>query len=197
MRVGLIILAAGGSTRLAAPKQLLPVGGRSFLRHAADTALASVCRPVVVVLGAKAEELQTELAGLDVTIVNNTQWQRGLGSSIRAGMAAIEAASCEAVAIMLCDQPLVSAQLLNRLVETKAGVAAAEYGGTVGVPALFTAEFFAELTALPGDTGAKGLLLRHAARIARVPFPEAALDIDTPEDYQRFRNYERQSSLAD
>jgi molybdenum cofactor cytidylyltransferase len=186
MRAGLIILAAGGSTRLAQPKQLLPLRGRSLLRHAAETALASVCRPVVAVLGAKADQMRLELAGLDVTVVNNPQWQTGIASSIRTGVEAIVGAACDGVVMMLCDQPLVSASLLNRLV--KAGeLAAAEYGGTVGVPAYFAAEFFPELMALSGDTGAKSVLLRHPSKMARVPYPEAAIDIDTKEDYQRLQ----------
>jgi molybdenum cofactor cytidylyltransferase len=185
MRAGLVILAAGGSTRLAQPKQLLPLRGRSLLRHAAETALASACRPVVVVLGAKVDQMQADLAGLEVRTVNNTQWEAGIGSSLRLGVETIAAAGCNGIVVMLCDQPLVSARLLDQLVEQNAVMAAAEYGGTVGVPAFFSADFFPELMDLPDDAGAKSLLLRHASKVARAPFPEAALDIDTKEDYLR------------
>jgi len=194
MRVGLIILAAGGSTRLAQPKQLLPLRGRTLLRHAAETALASACRPVVVVLGAGADRLQGEVAGLDVTVVNNTQWRTGMGSSIRAGMEALAAVRCEGVVVMLCDQPLVSARLLDQLGEIgrldKSGLAAVEYSGTIGVPAFFSSAFFPQLIALPADAGAKTILLQHRPEAARVPFQEAALDIDTNEDYRRLQKYE-------
>jgi len=103
---------------LGQPKQLLSFRGRSLLRHAAETALASVCRPVVVVLGAFAERLNGELSGLPVTVAMNLQWAEGMSSSIRAGLKALaaESAGPNAVVIMLCDQPLVSAQFLNRLV---------------------------------------------------------------------------------
>ena len=194
MRVGLIILAAGGSARLAQPKQLLPLRGRTLLRRAAETALASACRPVVVVLGAQADLLQGQLAGLDAAVVNNTQWRAGMGFSIRAGMAALAADRCEGVVIMLCDQPLVSARLLDQLGEIgrlhQSGLAAAEYGGTIGVPAFFSSAFFPQLIALPAEAGAKTILLQHQAEAARVAFPEAALDIDTKEDYQRLQKYE-------
>jgi molybdenum cofactor cytidylyltransferase len=195
---GLIILAAGASTRLGRPKQLVPFAGRSLLRHGAATALASVCRPVAVVLGAQADRLETELTGLSVTIVKNSKWETGISSSIHAGLAAMTlrggdggAGDVNSIVIMLCDQPLVSSGLLDRLVEvqglTGRGIVAAEYGGTVGVPALFGRQYFAELAALTGDRGAKGIMARHAADVERVPFPQGSLDIDTEEDCQRLR----------
>ncbi len=87
--VGIVLLAAGGSTRMGRPKQLLPIAGQSMLRHAAGAAVGSGCMPVVVVLGAGAESLQNELSGLPVTIAVNDIWQRGLGGSIRCGMRAL------------------------------------------------------------------------------------------------------------
>ncbi len=194
----MIILAAGESTRLGRPKQLVPFAGRSLLRHAAATALASVCRPVAVVLGAHADRLEAELTGLSVTIVKNSSWETGLSSSIRAGLEALSvrggdggAGEVGSLVIMLCDQPLVSRELLDRLVEvhglTGRGIVASEYGGTVGVPALFGREYYAELGALTGDQGAKGIVARHAAEVERVPFPKGGLDIDKEEDCQRLR----------
>src|SRR5437868_1282596 len=104
--IGLLLLAAGASSRMGAPKQLLRYEGRTLLRRAAETALASVCRPVVVVLGAHAPQLQPELIGLPLRIVVNTHWEQGMGSSLRVGMETLlqePKAEIEAVVIMLCD----------------------------------------------------------------------------------------------
>jgi len=186
-----MILAAGASTRLGRPKQLLPFRGRTLLRHAAETALASLCRPVVVVLGAFAERLNLELAGLPVTVAMNPQWNEGMSSSIRAGLKALapDRDGPDAVVIMLCDQPLISAQFLDRLVAVRQtsgkGIVAAEYGGEAGVPALFSRAYFPELAALSGSRGAKPVIARHANDAERIPLPEAALDIDRQEDVQR------------
>jgi len=183
-----MILAAGPSTRLGQPKQLLSFRGRSLLRHAAETALASVCRPVVVVLGAFAERLNGELSGLPVTVAMNLQWAEGMSSSIRAGLKALaaESAGPNAVVIMLCDQPLVSAQFLNRLVavhqSSGKGIVAAEYGGEGGVPALFSRAYYPELAALRGSRGAKPVIVRYANQAERIPWPEAAIDVDRRED---------------
>ncbi len=187
----LMILAAGASTRLGRPKQLLPFRGRSLLRHAAETALASSCRPVVVVLGALADRLKGELRGLPVTVAINPQWNEGISSSIRAGLKALapEGAGPNAVLIMLCDQPLISAQFLDRLVavhqSSGSGIVAAEYEGGAGVPALFSRAYYSELAALSGNRGAKPVIVKHAKHAERIPLPEAAMDIDRPEDIQR------------
>jgi molybdenum cofactor cytidylyltransferase len=186
----LMILAAGASLRLGQPKQLLPFRGRSLLRHAAETALASVCRPVVVVLGALAERLNQELRGLPVTVAMNLQSNEGLSSSIRAGLKALapEGTGPDAVVIMLCDQPLISAQFLDRLVavhhSSGKGIVAAEYGGEGGVPALFSRAYYPELAALRGSRGAKPVIVKYAKDAERIPLPEAAIDVDRQADIQ-------------
>lgn len=181
--VGLVILAAGGSSRLGTPKQLLLYQGRSLLRRAAEAALASVCRPVVVVLGAQAAKCREELSGLNVETVQNTRWAEGMGASLRAGLDALPADST-GVVVCLCDQTRLSPDVINALVtaqaKTGASLVASEYGGTVGVPALFSSVLFAELREL--KEGAKPLLRRYGAQLAAVPFPGGAVDIDTPED---------------
>jgi molybdenum cofactor cytidylyltransferase len=188
---GVMILAAGASARLGRPKQLLAFRGRSLLRHAAETALATSCRPVVVVLGALADRLRGELSGLPVTVAMNPQWSEGMSSSIRAGLRAFppEGAEPEAVLIMLCDQPFIPAQFLERLVAVHQasgfGIVAAEYGGQAGVPALFSRAYFSELAALRGSGGAKRIIVKHTNETRRVPLPEAALDIDRQEDLER------------
>jgi molybdenum cofactor cytidylyltransferase len=189
--VGLIVLAAGGSSRLGHPKQLLPYRGRTLLRHAAETALLSVCRPVVVVLGAQPDRLRPELSGLDVRVVDNPGWEAGMGSSIRAGLAALETASPDGagLVLMLCDQPLVSAAALDALVQAHADTGspfvASAYADTRGVPAFFSRALFPELRALPDAQGAKPLLARHAAETVALPLPMGVWDVDTEADYNR------------
>jgi molybdenum cofactor cytidylyltransferase len=183
------VLAAGASRRLPGPKQMLRFRGSTLLRHAAQTAVAAGCGPVVVVLGAAsaAKQLRFELVDLGVTIVENARWKEGMSSSIRAALDVLaQAEATEAVLIMTCDQPHVTATLLKQMVaayrETRPPAVACAYAGTVGVPALLGRPLFAELRALEHDQGAKRILERHLSAIARIPFEQGAVDIDTPED---------------
>ena len=191
VNVACILLAAGGSTRLGSPKQLLEYGGRTLLRRAAESALATVCRSVVVVLGSRAEALRAELTGLDVRTVANSDWERGMGGSVRLGMKALEdEVNLDAVLLTLCDQPFVGKASLDRLMQIwdegrTCSIAAAAYGETLGVPAVFGREHFVELAALPDAAGAKPILQRHAATVLAVPMPQAATDIDTREQYEQ------------
>ena len=191
--VGLIILAAGASTRMGTPKQLLAYRGCSFIRHMAEVAIASVCQPIVVVLGANAEQIKPEISQLPVQIVENQQWAEGMSASIRVGLEALLAVNqnLEAVAIALCDQPFVSPQTLDRIVEafhsTGKPIIASEYAGTLGVPVLFSRSLFSELMALKSNEGAKQLIKKHIHEVFSVPFPEGSIDIDTPTDYEQLQ----------
>lgn len=110
MSVAAVVLAAGGSTRMGQPKQLLTFGGRTLLRRTAEVALGAGGDPVFVVLGAGAEQVASELDGLNVTAVVNGEWAAGPGTSVRAGIAALERLpGVEAAVFLLCDQPLVGA----------------------------------------------------------------------------------------
>ncbi|MBW4661810.1 MAG: nucleotidyltransferase family protein [Drouetiella hepatica Uher 2000/2452] len=188
--IGLMILAAGASTRMGTPKQLLLYQGRSLLRYVAEVAIASCCDPVVVVLGSQAERMKLEACALAVHIVENQQWAEGMGTSIFAGMTALTAINqaLDAVVIILCDQPFVSHHLLNQLVEayraTQSPIIASAYENTLGVPALFDRSLFIELMTLK-NVGAKSLIKRHAERIFQVSFPKGAIDLDTPAQYQQ------------
>jgi molybdenum cofactor cytidylyltransferase len=189
--VAIIILAAGASTRMGRPKQLLTYGGSTFLRHAAETAIGSVCRPLIVVLGAYADQLHDEIGDLPVEQVMNERWAEGMGWSIQAGLKALHQSdrerAVEAVALMLCDHPLLTSAVINDLVmayrSSGKGISASEYGGTVGVPVLFARRYFAELEALSAAAGAKHLIAAHSSDVVRVPFAQGIADVDTPEDY--------------
>jgi molybdenum cofactor cytidylyltransferase len=194
--VGLIILAAGASTRMGTPKQLLLYRGCTLIRHMAEVAIASVCQPIVIVLGANAERIKPEISQLPIQIVENQQWQEGMSSSIQVGIEALLAVNqhLDAVAIALCDQPFVSSQTLNQLLEayyfTGKPIIASEYSVTFGVPALFSGTLFSELMALKSTEGAKKLINKHIHEVFSVPFPEGAIDIDTPNDYEQLQTFE-------
>jgi molybdenum cofactor cytidylyltransferase len=191
--IGLIILAAGASIRMGSPKQLLRLNGVSLLRRATLTALASVCQPIMVVLGAHAAVIRPEITDLPVHLVENADWQQGMGSSIGTGMRQLMRVQPEsqAVLLMLCDQPLIDTAFINRLIDcyqlSPGPVVASEYNHQLGVPALFSREVFSELALLNGAAGAKKIIEKYASVCQRVPFPEGELDLDTPEDYLRMQ----------
>jgi molybdenum cofactor cytidylyltransferase len=183
MPAAALILAAGAATRMGRLKQLLPYRGKTLVEHAAEQALEAGFDPVVVVVGCEAAAVRAALSTQLVLFVENPQWQLGMGSSITAGMPLIAAA--EAVAILLADQPRVESRHLREmralLDSSRASVVAAEYGEALGVPAIFKRELFAALRSLAPDSGARALL-RDA--VAAFPLPEAAFDIDTPQDFE-------------
>jgi molybdenum cofactor cytidylyltransferase len=176
----------------ATPKQLLVYRGQTLVRRAAETALASVCRPVVVVLGANAVSVGNELE-LPVIVTRNREWETGMASSIRAGLEAVLAADAgvEGIVVMLCDQPFVNAKLIDTLTElrheTRKTIVATQYGETRGVPALFGRELFAEIGQLNGHEGARQIIRNHPNDTVVVPFAAAAIDIDTQQDYEALR----------
>jgi len=149
----------------------------------------SQAQSVVVVLGANAEILLKEINETRVTLVKNAEWQEGMASSIRAGLNTVIKKSplADAVILMVCDQPFVSAAVLNDLISTqqKTGkpVVACNYGDTIGPPALFHQSLFDELIQLEGDVGARKIILQHSGEVATVYFPEGKIDIDTEADY--------------
>jgi molybdenum cofactor cytidylyltransferase len=193
--IGLILLAAGASLRMGSPKQLLEFEGQSLIRYAVQNALRSRCFPIVVVLGANNELIKTELTDLPVFIAENPDWEEGMGSSIRQGLELLQSVHphVKAVVVMLCDQPFVKTPLINMLVEefeqNNIPMIACAYGGTIGVPALFSNRFFPELSALDGNEGAKNLILTNQNQSLAIPFPEGNIDIDTPEDYLGLQQY--------
>lgn len=173
-------------------KQLLEYEGRSLLRHTAEIAVSSQASTTIVVLGADATRLRAELAGLPLKLTENVRWEDGIGSSIRAGVSELPS-TVAGVIIMLCDQPLVSRELLNTIIEayrsSGKGIVASEYAGTQGVPALFDRSFFPALLSFNGNTGAKSLILGRPGDVHGIPFPEGSIDIDTPADYGTIKKW--------
>ncbi len=188
---GIIILAAGSSSRLGTPKQNLVFQGQTLLKRAIQNALNSACESVIVVLGANAEAVQTTLADQPVPVIYNPDWQEGMASSIRIGITELKkmAPNTTSAILMLCDQPFADAAIINQLIQKKSsnpkGIIASAYDGTIGSPALFHQSFFHELLQLTGNEGAKKLLLKYADDVITVPFLLGAIDIDTVGDYER------------
>jgi len=180
-----IVLAAGASTRFGSAKQLVRVAGRPLLHNAVARAVDIAGSSVIVVLGARAAELTPLLTHSQASVVINRDWREGMASSIRAGVARLPS-SCTAVLLSVVDQAAVTAEDLKRLVgawrRQPDYIAAARYGTTTGVPAIFPRSTFPDLSSLRGDVGARMLLQRNPDRVVRVPMASAAIDIDTPED---------------
>jgi molybdenum cofactor cytidylyltransferase len=189
--VGAIILAAGGSSRLGRPKQLLTFRGETLVRRAIRAASEAGCDPVILVVGAMSDTIQSSSApgdGARATVVENAEWRNGVGTSIRRGLEQLPE-SIEAVVLIACDQPFVDASVVAGLVaaheKTRKPMVASSYANTLGVPALFDRSCFADLLALPDDSGAKTLMTTRPNDVVAVVFERGAIDIDTPEDFDR------------
>ncbi len=185
MTTAALVLAAGSSSRLGEPKQLVRVAGETLLDRAVRVAGAAGCEPIVVVLGAAARAVA---AGCDLRrawVVVNAGWAEGMASSIRAGMELVDGfAEVGGVLVLTSDMPRFSAEHLRRLVAEPEEVVASAYDGRRGVPAYFPRTGFAELLGLRGDAGAREML--REAQV--VELGEDAMDVDTAEDVARLRD---------
>jgi len=186
--ISAVILAAGGSLRFGKAKQLLNFRGETLIRRVVRAAIEAGCDPIVVVVGKFGDAIRQELGATCATIVENAEWQRGLGTSIRRGLREI-GESVDAVVLLTCDQAVVDcgviAQLITAQEKTGKPIIASSYANTLGVPALFERSCFEALLGLPDDSGAKKLIEEQAAAVASIPFEGGAIDIDTPEDFER------------
>ncbi len=186
--VAAIILAAGRSTRMGGPNKLLAeLGGKALVRIVTEHALASKAQGVIVVTGHQAAEVQKALRGLNVAFVHNPDFALGLASSVKTGIAAVPAGADGAV-VCLGDMPLISAHLIDRLIEAFAPdrgnlIVVPVSDGRRGNPVLWSRRFFGELMTLDGDIGARHLIAKHSEAVAEVPVEGrgAFLDIDTPQ----------------
>jgi len=185
-----VVLAAGASTRLGEPKQLVRLDRRPLLHTMVSRAVALGGHAVTVVIGAHAQELAQLLRHSPASVIVNRHWREGLGSSIRTAVASLPPA-CDAVLLMLADQAAVTTDDLKRLASAWNGqdgvIAVSQYSGTLGVPAIFPRWAFSDLMSVRGDRGARAVLQHHADRLVRVPMSNAAIDIDTPEQLEELR----------
>ena len=183
--VAAIILAAGASSRLGTPKQLVIYEGENLLARAIRIALEAGCHPVLVVLGSSAENIRSQTDLTRTVVVKNANWADGMASTIRCGITDLPENACGAI-ITTCDQPATTADHLHRLAtQNRAQCVASSYPTSTGhrhngVPAYFPASTFPELQKLHGDSGARELL----ANAESVPLQDGELDLDTPQDLE-------------
>jgi molybdenum cofactor cytidylyltransferase len=192
---GIIILAAGESSRFGGIKQLLPFNGKTLLQHVIDEATGAGAQPIVVITGANATRVSETIPDSGkLTILVNENWQKGISSGIVAGVQYVVRISpgIKRIIITVCDQPFVTSALFEKLIETqeKTGqtIVACTYADTIGTPVLFTVKYFDQLLNLKGDEGAKKLVKSNKGDVATVDFPKGEIDIDTQKDYEKLMN---------
>jgi molybdenum cofactor cytidylyltransferase len=190
--IGTIILAAGNSSRLGQPKQLLLWQGESMIRRTINLALAADCRPVMVVGGAFWEEIKEEIKSLEVDGIYNPNWHLGMGTSLQKGIERLQAHDLDAYLLLVCDQPFLSK---DHILELKTvfnsnplKAVASSYAQTFGVPAILSAAVFSKNFEWHNSLGAKPLLKQIPPdEIEFVPFPKGEIDIDTVEDWDNLQ----------
>ena len=193
---GIVILAAGNSSRLGEPKQLLKYQNKTLVRHITEAALASGVSEVMVVTGSNADRIENELNGLECHFAHNSVWVEGMGSSIAIGVQELQSINptLNGVILAVSDQPFVDTELFQSLIDqlkqTNAGIVASSYAGTLGTPVLFSEKYFNNLLKLSGTEGAKKLLSKFSDDVTSCLFPLGNIDIDTKEDYKNLINYQ-------
>jgi len=193
--IAVLIIAAGNSSRLGQPKQLVEFEGKPLLTHIIEQALFAKLDSVSVVLGSKKDLISSTINHLPVSIIENKKWKTGMGSSIAIGVKKIteHQPKVTGILILLCDQPFVSAELIREFGDIfrtkKVNLIASGYAGNVGVPAMFGKNLFIDLQAKQGKGGAKKIIKKNLSKGLVVPFSEGIFDIDTTEDLERIREW--------
>jgi molybdenum cofactor cytidylyltransferase len=194
-RVAAVILAAGKSSRMGEPKQLLRLGEMTMLGQTIDNVRRSALREIILVLGGSAEAIRRHLAPTEsLQVVVNPSWQQGVASSLRAGLSAVSPET-EAALIVLADQPFVRPETLNRLAghhrQSRAQIVIPTHRGVRGNPVLLDRSVFAEVMALEGDVGCRAIFGSHLQGITMLELEDEGilLDIDNQGDYERLRSF--------
>ncbi|WP_299130115.1 nucleotidyltransferase family protein [uncultured Winogradskyella sp.] len=194
MKIAVLLLAAGTSTRMKKPKQLLPIGKETLLTVVINNLLNSNISKLYCVLGAHTKPITEKLKDYNITCVHNQNYKQGLGSSINAGIRAImnDNVLFDAVLIVLGDQPNVDAAYINQLIkkakENPGNVISSTYNTSYGVPAIFPKHYFESLLHLRGDKGAKDFLNSSATNVLSIRSNDNLIDIDTAQDYKDYIN---------
>ena len=194
MNTGVIILAAGSSSRLGRPKQLIEFQGKKLIDKAINDAQKSKSDSLVVVLGWNPDLIKTGFDSEHIPFVVNENWEEGMASSMQLGLHFLmEKEQADQVILMLIDQPFVDSKLLDRLIIEKEnsgkGIVACAYSETLGVPVIFDQSYFEEMLRLKGSEGAKKVILKNSADVFVIDFPLGAVDLDTEEDLVRLKNW--------
>jgi len=197
-KIGVVILAAGSSSRLGYPKQLVEFKGKPMLQHILDVADSFEFETEVLVLGAGAEEIKDKIEPRKFEILFNKNWEEGMASSIRIGLerSLEKEKDLEDLLILLSDQPFVSEERIEALIKEQltgnSQTTFSEYDGDVGVPAIFSRSVFPFLKELKGDHGAKKLILDKKIEFRTVKFEKGNFDVDTKEDVELLKKLEKE-----
>jgi molybdenum cofactor cytidylyltransferase len=189
--IAVLIPAAGASQRMGSVKQLLEWGTSTLLGHSIETVRSLKCSEICVVLGANYDIIKSEIDSYPIKIVNNEEWESGLGRSIAFGVQHLIDSSftIDGILIMLADQPLIDANYLNSMIEIfkpeEQQIIATYYDNhKQGVPALFDKTYFEELTKLSDDKGAKEIIEKYSNNVTMLTAHGRISDIDTQQDYE-------------
>ena len=193
MNIGVVILAAGESKRMGVPKQILPIFGIPMLKYLIDEVLDTQAHPVTVVVGANKTKIVPMLENIPIGIIDNPDWQKGMGSSIKMGLVGsyLVTKGFDGLIFMTSDMPFVNAAIINKLIETACEfpdktIIASKYSGTLGVPVLYKKERFEDILDMKPEHGAKQFFNKYPEEIVTVDFDLGAVDLDTKEDYYNF-----------
>lgn len=191
IKYGIIILAAGNSSRLGEPKQLLSWQNNSLIRNVVEQSQKIPQAIAMVVTGASADLIENELVSQQVFTRHNAAWLTGMASSIKTGVSELLLLypSLNAVLITVCDQPFLKSSIIHSLIEeynsTGKNIIASAYNNTLGTPVLFSKKYFTDLQKLQGQEGAKKIIMSHPEDSSSIHFPSGEIDIDTKEDYNK------------
>ncbi len=187
-KTGIIILAAGNSSRMGEPKQLMIYKNQTFLQHIIGEAKNASLEPVICVTGYQSERITKSITGLGISIVYNKNWREGMGTGIATGIKQLVLSDVDSVILAVSDQPHVSADLFGtmQVLKEQSGkrIVACSYAGTLGTPVLFGKDYFNQLKSLSGNQGAKNIVKLNMTDVCPVEFDKGNIDIDTKEDYE-------------
>ena len=187
-KTGIIILAAGNSSRMGEPKQLMMYKNKTFLQHIIGEAKSANLEPVICVTGYQSELITKSITGMGVSIIYNQLWRDGMGTGIAAGIKQLLLSDVDSVILAVSDQPHVSSDLFSSMLALKdqsgKRIVACSYAGTLGTPVLFDKDYFNQLKSLSGNQGAKNIVKLNIPDVCPIEFEKGRIDIDTKEDYE-------------
>jgi molybdenum cofactor cytidylyltransferase len=187
-KTGIIILAAGSSSRMGELKQLMMYKNKTFIQHIVGEAIKANLDPVICVTGYQSVRIKDSVSRMEVTVVYNSHWREGMGTGISAGVRQVMLSDVDSVILAVSDQPYVSSDLFRTMLEMKAqsgkAIIASSYAGTLGTPVLFSKDYFDRLESLNGNQGAKNIVKLNLPDVCPVEFEQGSVDIDTKQDYE-------------